>query len=222
MRYAIGDIHGGDKTFLSLLDRLRLKHSDRLFLMGDYVDYGPGSKTVLDIIIGLMESGRHITPLRGNHDEMMLCSVVDANDDFARSWFADWGESFGIATPGELPEKYINFLKSLPLIAVEQDYVFTHAGLAFDAPDPIAASQPLHMLWQESGVPDRSTLGGRMAITGHLMRSIEAIKLSLESHRIYLDNGAYTGDLPEMGNLVALNLDTKELIVQPWLDGLCC
>ncbi|MEI6208860.1 MAG: hypothetical protein WCP20_18940 [Desulfuromonadales bacterium] len=118
-----------------------------------------------------------------------------------------------------MPEKYVNFLESLPLIAVEQDYVLVHAGLAFNAPDPIAGSQPHQMLWQASGFPDRRRLGGRVVVTGHLISSVEEIRKSLSSNRIYLDNGAFTGDLPEIGNLVALNLDTKELILQPWLDG---
>jgi hypothetical protein len=47
---------------------------------------------------------------------------------------------------------------------------------------------------------------------------VTAINLSLNTDRIYLDNGAYMGDLPEFENLVALNLDTKKLILQPWLD----
>jgi hypothetical protein len=75
------------------------------------------------------------------------------------------------------------------------------------------------MLWQESGIPDRRRLGGRAILTGHLITSIEEIRFFLSSDRISLDNGAFTGDLPERGNLVALNLDTKVLIIQPWLDG---
>ena len=36
--------------------------------------------------------------------------------------------------------------------------------------------------------------------------------------RIYLDNGAFTNQLPAYGNLVALNLDTMQLTIQPWID----
>jgi len=219
MRYAIGDIHGGVNTLKALLNKLNLQHGDRLCMLGDYVDRGPDSKGVLDTIMGLMEAGYDVTPLLGNHDDMMLKAITDPNDSFARSWFGNWSESFGISDPAEVPEIYVNFLESLPLIAVEQDYVLVHAGLAFDTPDPIADSKPDHMLWQESGIPDRRRLGGRVIITGHLITSIEEIRFFLSSDRIYLDNGAFTGDLPEIGNLVALNLDTKELIIQPWLDG---
>jgi serine/threonine protein phosphatase 1 len=219
MRYAIGDIHGGVRTFRTLLGRLYLNHCDHLITLGDYVDRGPDSKGVLDTIMGLMEAGYDVTPLLGNHDDMMLKAITDPNDSFARSWFGNWSESFGIRDPAEVPKKYVNFLKSLPLIAVEPDYVFVHAGLAYNAPVPITDSQPDQMLWQESGVPDKRKIGGRVVVTGHLITSIEEIRFSLSSDRIYLDNGAFTADLPEIGNLVALNLDTKELIIQPWLDG---
>lgn len=219
MRYAIGDIHGGVKTLKALLRKLNLHRDDRLFMLGDYVDRGPDSRGVLDTIMGLIEAGYDVTPLLGNHDDMMLKSITDPNDNVARSWFGNWCESFGIEEPAEVPDKYINLLASLPLIAVEQDYVLVHAGLAYNAPDPIADSQPEQMLWKESGVLNRRKIGGRVVVTGHLITSIEKIRRSLKTGRIYLDNGAFTGDQPEIGNLVALNLDTKELIIQPWLDG---
>jgi serine/threonine protein phosphatase 1 len=149
---------------------------------------------------------------------MMYRSVTDPADNLARSWFGSWSESFGIDDPEELPEKYVKFLAQLPLIAVEPDYIFVHAGLDFDATEPITDSQPDHMLWQESGVADRRTLGGRVVVSGHRIKSIRTIRRSLNSDRIYLDNGAFNGGLPKKGNLVALNLDTKELILQPWLD----
>ena len=218
MRYAIGDIHGGVNTLKALLRAINLRHTDSLFLLGDYVDRGPDSKGVLDTIMELKKCSYDVTALRGNHDDMMLKAITDPRDNFARSWFGDWGESFGISAPAEVPEKYINFLESLPLMVVERDYVFAHAGLAFDKTDPIADSQSDQLLWQESGVPDRHRLGGRVVVTGHYIRSIKEIRLSLSSDRIYLDNGAFTGNLPETGNLVALNLDSKALFIQPWLD----
>ena len=45
-RYAIGDIHGGSKTFRALLGRLGLRRGDRLYLLGDLIDRGPDSQGV--------------------------------------------------------------------------------------------------------------------------------------------------------------------------------
>jgi hypothetical protein len=129
--------------------------------------------------------------------------------------------SFGIGEVGALPERYVNLLKSLPLLELEHDYVIVHAGLAFNLPDPLNDSHPHAMLWQESGIPERNRLGNRIAVTGHRYRPLRDIEASLLTDRIFLDNGAFTGMLPELGNLVALDLDRRKLLVQPWLDGDC-
>ena len=68
-------------------------------------------------------------------------------------------QSFGIREVGELPERYVNLLLSLPLLELEDDYVFVHAGLAFNSQNPLNDSQPQNMLWYESGVPDRKLAG---------------------------------------------------------------
>ncbi|MFT6129303.1 MAG: serine/threonine protein phosphatase 1 [Neolewinella sp.] len=50
MRYTISDIHGCLKTFRALLDELKLDRNDELFLLGDYIDRGPDSQGVIDLI----------------------------------------------------------------------------------------------------------------------------------------------------------------------------
>jgi serine/threonine protein phosphatase 1 len=128
-------------------------------------------------------------------------------------------QSFGVGEVGALPERYVSFLTSLPLLTLEDGYVIVHAGLAFNAPDPVHDSRPHTMLWQESGIPDRNRLGGRITVTGHRYRPLKDIEASLFTDRIFLDNGAFTGMLPELGNLMALDLDRMKLVAQPWLDG---
>ena len=75
------------------------------------------------------------------------------------------------------------------------------------------------MLWARNRIVDKRKLGGRTLVTGHVIDSLDVIRDSLNIDNIRLDNGAFTNQQPDRGNLVALNLDTKELIVQPWLDG---
>lgn len=223
MRYAIGDIHGGSNTFRSLLDTLSLKHSDRLYLMGDYVDRGNDSKGVLDTILQLMEAGYDVRPLRGNHDEMMLRSFTGDHDDFSWYWNKGWGQftlaSFGADSLEEVPARYLTLLDALPLILMEDDFVFVHAALNMDADDPLTQTTATEMLWGDVLDSKPKKLGGRTLITGHTIRPIPLIEISMTTNRIYLDNGAFTNQLPDLGNLLALNLDTMELTLQPWLDG---
>ncbi len=81
MRYAIGDIHGGATTFHTLLDSLNLKHADRLYLLGDYVDRGRDSKGVLDILLNLINAGYDALPLKSKHDD-----IVSDKSHTARQW----------------------------------------------------------------------------------------------------------------------------------------
>ena len=71
-RYVITDIHGYYATFCELLDQIKLKKHDQLFLLGDFIDRGRQGKEVLDKVISLIDEGYAIYPLRGNHEEMLL------------------------------------------------------------------------------------------------------------------------------------------------------
>jgi hypothetical protein len=44
------------------------------------------------------------------------------------------------------------------------------------------------------------------------------VKSTLTQQIISIDNGAFTNKQPDYGNLLALNLDTLQLTVQPWID----
>lgn len=224
MRYAVGDIHGGSRTFRALLDRIKLRRGDELILMGDYVDRGPDSRGVLDTILNLINSGYYsVHPLRGNHDEMLLRTIHNDHDMFSAMYFDEWGkhtlQSFGLSTPGSFPAKYRVLLESMPYIRVETDFVFVHAGLSMNADDPVHDSEIFEMLWSRGGPTDIRKLGGRRLVTGHTIEPMDVIRDSIHSGHIRLDNGAFTRRQPEFGNLVALNLDTKELVVQPWCDS---
>lgn len=222
-RYAIGDIHGGARTFRALLERLQLQPDDRVFLLGDYIDRGPDSKGVLDTIFELLASGHNVLPIRGNHDDMLLQTVNGYHDDYAWHWMKSWGEvtlqSFGVQNPEELPARYLHLLEQMPYLRLEDDFVLVHAGLDMTAADPLTGSSPLAMTWGETRAIDASRLGGRRLVTGHHPFPLPVIVDSLQSSHIYLDNGAFTGLQPEYGNLAALDLDIMQLTIQPWLDG---
>jgi serine/threonine protein phosphatase 1 len=186
-RYAIGDIHGGAKTLRALWARSACRE-DRLYLLGDLIDRGPDSRSVLDTVLNLRETGFNV-PIRGNHEDMLLRNISGDHDAWSPHWMEELGahtlQSFGIREVGELPERYVNLLKSLPLLALEDDYVLVHAGLAFNSRNPLHDSHPTNMLWHESGTPDRIRLGGRITVTGHKFRPLQHIEASLLTDRIF-------------------------------------
>ena len=129
-KIAIGDIHGCNLTFEALLDKLALTTQDQLFLLGDYIDRGPDSKGVIDIILKLQEDGYQVNCLRGNHEQLLLDS--NFRTESARIWLSNGGistmDSFDIEHISFLPDRYFNFFKNLPHYFIEDDFILVHAG----------------------------------------------------------------------------------------------
>jgi serine/threonine protein phosphatase 1 len=222
-RFAIGDIHGGAKTFRALLEKAGLNPDDRLYLLGDLIDRGPDSKGVLDRVLQLMERGNDVRPVRGNHEDMLLQAVAGNDDAYLRYWMETWGrltlKSFGVLSPDDIPDRYLAFLEGIPYTWSDEGFIFVHAGLEMTSNDPELDSSPLTMMWARETTPFGSDrLHGKTLVTGHNIRPLPLIKASLLTNHFQLDNGACTNMQPDLGNLVALNLDTGELIIQPWCD----
>jgi serine/threonine protein phosphatase 1 len=218
-RYVIGDVHGCSKTLRIMVeDVIRLGSDDTLFMLGDYIDRGPDSKGVLDYLTHLiLEKDYDVRPLRGNHEQMCLDAV---SEPAARDlWYGNWGlqtvRQFGVNGPEEIPKRYLDFMAAMPLIrtTMEHDYVFVHAGLDFRAADPIWDTSPQFMLWERDFRIQPEKLKGHTLVCGHTMTPLFEIRASLDKPVICLDNGCYDKGHIGFGNLVALNLDTRELLV---------
>src|SRR5215510_3575061 len=117
--YAIGDIHGR----LDLLNRLHQMiqedagsaAGDRtLVYLGDYVDRGPDSAGVVELLSKETLAGFSAVHLMGNHEDFLLRFVDDTSSGTA--WFANGGvatlRSYGVQfnyaellSPGGLQEK---------------------------------------------------------------------------------------------------------------------
>jgi serine/threonine protein phosphatase 1 len=221
-RYAIGDIHGGARTFRALLEKIDLQRNDRVYLLGDYVDRGPNSKGVLDIILRLLDAGFDIRPLRGNHESMFIRAIHgDRSDEtriYMQSWGADTLKSFGITNPRDIPAYYRFFLRGLPLILEDDQFIFVHASLDMSKEDPITQTSTEYMLWGDDGFVSDNEIPGRIIVSGHRIRTVGFIKESLDQPHIQIDNGAFSNQPPEFGHLVALNLDSMQLTFQRWVD----
>jgi serine/threonine protein phosphatase 1 len=201
-RFAIGDIHGCFDTFRSLVeDKIQLQASDQLFLLGDYVNRGPKQAMVLDYIIQLTGNQYQVYPIRGNHEQML---INDRLEDLALT--------------------YRYFLANLLYYYVTDDFYFVHAGLNFQAVEPL--EDLYHMLWmRESPPPDTDFLANKKVVHGHIIHPLTDIRLAITEQNpvIPIDNGCYRGFRTasgEYGNLCALNLDSFELIVQKNIDKL--
>lgn len=205
---AIGDIHGCSKALRTLLDAVQPGPDDVLVTLGDYVDRGPDSKGVLDMLIDL-ETRTQLKPLLGNH-EILFLDALNGRVDPA-GWLRVGGaETIGSYSPTHLelawdkvtPE-HVKFLSERCLRYFEDaHHLYVHAnanaylGLSDQSDD--------WLFWTrfEDAYPH---ISGKRMICGHT-----AQKGGLPNVRPFalcLDTWAYG-----QGWLTCLNVETGALV----------
>lgn len=215
--YAIGDIHGCVEQLRDLLQQIAEDAAlapatepatgpvteNVLVTLGDYVDRGPDSRGVLEILASGALPGFTRVHLRGNHDAMMLDFL--SNPDSGTLWLMNGGDatcrSYGLeptALPVELcralrqalPEAHLAFLRSLGLTHVEGDYLFVHAGLLPGR--ALAEQDPEDLMWIRDPFLYSTEDHGYLVVHGHTPVS----RPDRQANRIGIDTGAcYGGDL---------------------------
>jgi Calcineurin-like phosphoesterase len=211
--YAIGDIHGCCKTFKKLLlEKIEIRKSDKIYCIGDYIDRGRDSKGVIDLILDLRKNGYEIYTLRGNHEQMMMDSVIDRQR--SNLWLMNGGietlNSLGISSVDELQQPYRAFLAETEYFIATDQYVFVHAGLNFAMDDPFNDREA--MLWTREEYFDPSKINNRIMIHGHSPIRFQQILSQFPSHKINIDGGCVYNKRPGYGYLVAISLPGLELI----------
>ena len=214
MRYAIADIHGCCRTFHALLDKIRIRETDTLYLLGDYIDRGPDSKGVLDTVMNLPCG---VVALKGNHEDLWLHTAEvegDPNRFFHYNHWMEDGikarlESFGQTDP----RPYLEFLATLPLYHELDDFLFVHAEFDLSLPEPFGKMGEESMLWGRG----KDYTGEKTVICGHTPMTLPKIKASLSTNRINIDNGCCFR-LERYGHLLAYGLDDGRLYIQENLE----
>lgn len=145
MIYCISDIHGMLDPLKNLIWRLEDKHDiTELVFLGDYIDYGPNSKEVVDYLLALPYTK---TLLAGNHEDLLLqCLHADIREkNFTDSFWLRDNDGFRTVrsfmpshsnSPAEfamnLDECYLTFFANLQYVAEReiagQKYLFSHAN----------------------------------------------------------------------------------------------
>lgn len=128
----IGDIHGGLKAVVQILERAKITTKDTLIFLGDYMDGWSESPQVIDFLIDLSQKQKCIF-IRGNHDELVL-DWLEKNHEHLNEemWFKHGGKATVDAylnVSDEVKQQHILFLKSLKNYYLdEQNRLFVHAG----------------------------------------------------------------------------------------------
>jgi len=233
--WVIPDIHGCAETLKFLLeDHIKPEKKDHLIFLGDYIDRGPNSKGVIDIIMNLEKHGYHVTALKGNHEDSCINAWQDdkrrkgflghrSKTRMQKEWEAYGGKetmkSFGVVWAHEIPEKYIQWLQSLTYFIELDQFIAVHAGLNFKVSDPLQDTRAMMWIKDYEIIPEK--INNKRVIHGHVPVNLEFIDLSIKSKSygfIDLDNGIYMNQKAGYGNLVALELNRMEYKIQSLAD----
>lgn len=138
----IGDIHADSVRLLALLGKL---DSRRLIFLGDYVDHGPNSREVLEILMETTNREQKPIFLSGNH-ELGLLAFLSGKLSFLeyawmgglptiRSYVGMASEDVRSELVAAMPRPHREFLSSCKPFFETDQLVASHAGINPASPD---------------------------------------------------------------------------------------
>ncbi|MFM2095097.1 MAG: Serine/threonine-protein phosphatase 1 [Planctomycetota bacterium] len=200
---AIGDIHGHALALAGLLDAVAPQPDDMVVFLGDYIDRGPDSRGVLQLVLSLSDRCR-VVPLMGNHEEMLL--QARGNRHALPMWLDNGGDatlrSYDSSDELEgIPTTHVEWLCSLRRYHETERHFFIHANYApnwrLDQHDSKTS------LWLPlTDLPGRH-YSGKTAVVGHTPQP--AGKILNLGYLLGIDTGCGFG-----GQLTALDVDSGQ------------
>jgi serine/threonine protein phosphatase 1 len=219
--YAIGDVHGRNDLLRFVLGTIvaeaaRSPLQTHLVLLGDYIDRGPDSRDVIDMLLHLPGTLRtHF--LRGNHEQALL-DFLDRPLTYPE--WRDFGAdatllSYGVRPPPSIdtaaliatrnqleqcmPAEHLRFFSTLvPSVSIG-DYLFVHAGVRPGV--PLDRQDAGDLMWIRDEFLSSSNDHGKLVVHGHTPIAEPVFR----PNRIGIDTGAYA-----TGRLTALVLEGRQ------------
>jgi Predicted phosphohydrolases len=208
--YAIGDVHGRRDLLETLLDRIRDdagQVQNYLVMLGDYVDRGPDSKGVIDLLVTLEMPGLELVALRGNHDQLVLDFLTDPK--IYLTWRSFGGAetllSYGVEPPApsdpqdlerarralaaRLPAEHVTFLEGLTNSYTIGDYFFVHAGIRPTC--SLDQQKAEDLLWIRDEFLASNKRYEKVIVHGHSPSDVPVRR----RNRIGVDTGAYATNI---------------------------
>jgi serine/threonine protein phosphatase 1 len=212
--YAVGDIHGCADLANEMQQRIladiarRPVVSVNIVWLGDYIDRGPASREVIDLLIDFAQWPYRSTFLMGNHEDAMLRFLADPVEGPQWCGFGglDTLASYGIKSDGSdqgltygaarsaliaaLPREHQDFFLSLAFSETIGDFFFCHAGVRPGI--RLSEQDPRDLIWIRQEFLDWPHDFGKMIVHGHTPKR----EPELMRNRVNVDTGAFaTGRL---------------------------
>ncbi len=190
--FVVGDIHGDLVALRTLVAKMpKLDADDTLVFLGDYVDRGPCSAEVVEVVRGIERSaGFKVVCLRGNHEDAWLRVLERRWDAFvfppSNGCLATMRSYTGGPVPAEdamplleegnalfkgsfFPEDVVEWFKSLAYFYEDEHAIYVHAGLV-EKDDrfqhPSETEPKTATLWTRSDA-FFATYRGKRVVVGH-------------------------------------------------------
>lgn len=197
--FVFGDIHGYLDKLKELMEKVIREASpdDTFVFLGDYIDRGPDSKGVVDLLIHFSKSWERSVFLKGNHEDMLL-DYAGLSGHHGESYLQNGARTTFQSYNGleNIPQNHFAFFRKLESLHVceEYPYIFVHAGLKPQV--PIEEQNEVDLFWIRRPFIDydgdwedsRKVIYGHTPARGGLPR--------IDDNKIGIDTGvAYGGPL---------------------------
>ncbi len=202
---AVGDIHGRADLLAelhALIDRYDAESGRpcQEIYLGDYIDRGPASAKVIDMLLARAARKPNSVHLSGNHEAMLLGALAD--DDMLVGWLEAGGsatlDSYGIPLPAlvgdlkaeretigyALPAAHRDFLRNLGMTHAVGPYFFVHAGIRPGI--ALKRQSEADLIWIREPFLSSRRDHGCIVVHGHTPQK----EPELRQNRINIDTGA--------------------------------
>lgn len=226
--FAVGDIHGRADLLTEMMTLLEERAEEErrngnepvVVFLGDYVDRGPNSAGVIELLLSGRPSGFRRHYLRGNHEQSMLDFMEAPLEN--RAWLLQGGAetlvAYGVQPPPSVgaqdedwvavasalkervPQAHLDFLNGLERYVAYGDYAFVHAGV--DAARTLEEQTDEDLYWiRDRFIASRRRFSHRV-VHGHT----PVDRPYADERRIAVDTGAYAS-----GTLTAARFEGTEV-----------
>ncbi|MRG56278.1 serine/threonine protein phosphatase [Phyllobacterium sp. SYP-B3895] len=235
--YAIGDVHGrfdllqGMHRLIARENAKQPPHDWLVIHLGDYVDRGPQSREVLDLLARETLQSRNMLALAGNHDIGLLdfLSTGDAFGVFAHNGGRQTALSYGVDIDFDdavsvlegwkelvraIPDAHKQFLRGLKRSVAFGDFYFCHAGIRPGVALDLQNADDL--IWIRGEFLNNPTLHPKVIVHGHT----PVDDADIRSNRVNLDTGAFassrlSGLMIEEDRKLLLEVTQRDDVLMP-------
>jgi serine/threonine protein phosphatase 1 len=215
----------------ALLDKLYaipIHREDQILFIGDYIDRGEDSRSVIETMLELKAKRPNTIFLRGNHEQLMLDArdsappepgpeegVVGLSEEMLL-WLSNGGEETLLSYSNEMdesdflrwweiiPDTHWDFMRQTRMEYVCGRYQFVHAGILPPGASWEGESRDFDpRLWiREPFLSSTADFNGRIVVFGHTPQN-SGVPM-LRKNKIGIDTGAVFG-----GSLTAIGVDPE-------------